>query len=44
MHFGKNLLEFTGEGAELYYIVLENMERQFMRAYCEKEIGFDVAE
>lgn len=44
MHFGKNLLEFTGEGSELYYIVLENLERQIMKAYCEEEIKLGVTE
>lgn len=42
MHFGKNLLEFAGEGAELYYVVLENLERQIMKAYCEEEIVLHV--
>lgn len=40
MHIGKNLLGLTGEEAALYYVILENMEHQILRLYCEDERVF----
>lgn len=40
MHIGQNLLELTGEDAALYYVILENMEHQILRLYCEDERVF----
>ena len=38
MHIGKILLELTGADSEWYYVVLENMEHQIMRVFCETEM------
>lgn len=40
MHIGRNLLGLTGEDADLYYVILENMEHQILRLYCEDERVF----
>lgn len=40
MHAGRNLLGLTGEDAALYYVILENMEHQILRLYCEDERVF----
>ena len=44
MHIGQNLLELKGQAAELNYVVLENLEHQIMRAYCEENFFLDNAE